>query len=96
MIANNILIVDDKIPNLRVLTTILKGENYQVRKATDGESAIEAVQIEPPDLILLDIQMPGMDGYEVCRSLKLDRETQNIPIIFITALSEVFDQVKAF
>nr|WP_293131630.1 response regulator [Okeania sp. SIO3I5] len=88
--------VDDKIPNLRVLTTILKGENYQVRKATDGESAIEAVQIEPPDLILLDIQMPGMDGYEVCRSLKLDRETQNIPIIFITALSEVFDQVKAF
>ncbi|MDJ0517436.1 MAG: diguanylate cyclase [Trichodesmium sp. MO_231.B1] len=96
IIANNILIVDDQIPNLRVLTAMLKEKNYQVRKATDGETAIEAVEIEPPDLIILDIKMPGMDGYEVCQSLKLNDATKDIPIIFISALNEVFDKVKAF
>ncbi|MGD1715181.1 diguanylate cyclase domain-containing protein [Dapis sp. BLCC M172] len=96
IITNNILIVDDQIPNLRVLTSMLKEKNYQVRKATDGETAIEAVEIEPPDLIILDIKMPGMDGYEVCKSLKSNDATKHIPIIFISALSEVFDKVKAF
>ncbi|NEO57160.1 MAG: response regulator [Okeania sp. SIO3B5] len=94
--VGNILIVDDLINNLRAITTILKGKNYKVRKATDGETAIEAANIEPPDLIILDIKMPGMDGYQVCQHLKLNKKTQDIPIIFISALSEVFDKVKAF
>ena len=92
----DILIVDDQLPNLRVLSLMLKHNDYKVRKATDGESAIEAVKIKQPDLILLDIQMPGMDGYEVCHKLKSNDETKDIPIIFISALSEVFDKVKAF
>ncbi|NET25037.1 diguanylate cyclase domain-containing protein [Okeania sp. SIO1I7] len=96
ILVGNILIVDDQINNLRVLTTILKGKNYTVRKAIDGETAIEAAQIEPPNLIILDIKMPGMDGYEVCKHLKSNQKTQDIPIIFISALSEVFDKVKAF
>lgn len=95
-LAGNILLVDDRIPNLRVLITMLKGKNYQTRKATDGESAIEAVQIEPPDLIILDIKMPGVDGYKVCQYLKSNHQTQDIPIIFMSALNEVFDKVKAF
>lgn len=96
MTSETILIVDDQLPNLKVLSTMLKGKNYKVRKAVDGESAIEAVQIEPPDLILLDIKMPIMDGYEVCQRLKSDDKTKDVPIIFISALSEVFDKVKAF
>ncbi|HAC62415.1 MAG TPA: diguanylate cyclase response regulator [Cyanothece sp. UBA12306] len=96
MTSETILIVDDQLPNLKVLTTMLKGKNYKVRKTVDGESAIEAVQIEPPDLILLDIKMPDMDGYEVCQRLKSDDKTKDVPIIFISALSEVFDKVKAF
>ena len=96
MTSETILIVDDQLPNLKVLTTMLKGKNYKVRKTVDGESAIEAVQIEPPDLILLDIKMPEMDGYEVCQRLKSDDKTKDVPIIFISALSEVFDKVKAF
>ncbi|MDJ0511354.1 MAG: diguanylate cyclase [Crocosphaera sp.] len=96
MTSETILIIDDQLPNLKVLTTMLKGKNYKVRKTVDGESAIEAVQIEPPDLILLDIKMPDMDGYEVCKRLKSDDKTKDVPIIFISALSEVFDKVKAF
>ncbi|MGK7929550.1 MAG: response regulator, partial [Spirulina sp.] len=92
----DILIVDDLLPNLRVLTAMLKEKNYKVRQATDGESAIEAAQIKPPDLILLDIKMPDMDGYEVCQILKSDDRTKEIPVIFISALSEVLDKVKAF
>ncbi|GGA38605.1 response regulator [Okeania sp. KiyG1] len=95
-LVGNILIIDDQINNLRVLTTILKGKNYKVRKATDGETAIEAAKVEPPDLIILDIKMPGMDGYEVCKHFKSNQKTQDIPIIFISALSELFDKVKAF
>ncbi len=96
MTSETILIVDDQLPNLKVLATMLKGKNYKVRKTMDGESAIEAVQIEPPDLILLDINMPDMNGYEVCQRLKSDEKTKDVPIIFISALSEVFDKVKAF
>ncbi|MGK7918590.1 MAG: diguanylate cyclase [Trichodesmium sp.] len=95
-ITENILIVDDQLLNLRVLTSMLTRKNYQVRKATDGETAIEAVKIEPPDLIILDIKMPEMDGYQVCECLKSDAETKDIPVIFISALTDVFDKVKAF
>lgn len=95
-ISGNILIVDDQLPNLRILVNILEEENYKVRKATNGQSAIKAAKKEPPDLVLLDIKMPNMDGYEVCKKLKFDSKTKNIPVIFISALDEVFDKVKAF
>ncbi len=92
----NILVVDDIPDNLRVLISLLGNEGYHVRPAPSGERALLTVQKEPPDLILLDITMPEMDGYEVCEHLKADPTNQHIPIIFISALDEVFDKVKAF
>ena len=92
----NLLIVDDQIANLKILVNILNAYNYKVRKATNGRTAIDSAQIESPDLILLDILMPELNGYEVCKILKSDEKTKDIPIIFISALSEVFDKVKAF
>lgn len=91
-----ILIVDDNLANLKVLATLLKTNSYQVRKAIDGESALLSVETDVPDLILLDIKMPELDGYQVCERLKRNAKTQEIPIIFISALNEVFDKVKAF
>ena len=91
-----ILIVDDNLANLKILATLLKDHNYQVKKAIDGESALIAIETDTPDLILLDIKMPDLNGYEVCERLKANLKTQNIPIIFISALNEVFDKVKAF
>ncbi len=92
----DILIVDDMLNNLRVLSSMLTNHGYKVRKATNGDRAIQAVQAVRPDLILLDINMPEMDGYEVCRQLKQSDSTRSIPIIFISALGEVDDKVKAF
>lgn len=92
----NILIVDDQPANLRVLSTMFKDHNYKVRKAINGKVAIEAINLEIPDLILLDIKMPDMDGYQVCQRLKSDSKTKDIPIIFISALDEIIDKVKAF
>ncbi|NEO87192.1 MAG: diguanylate cyclase [Spirulina sp. SIO3F2] len=92
----NILIVDDLPDNLRVLSEILEGQAYKVRKAINGKTAIRSAQSTPPDLILLDIKMPEMDGYEVCAALKADIRTQDIPIIFISALDDVLDKVRAF
>lgn len=92
----SILIVDDQPANLRVLSKMLEGRNYKVKKAPDGETAIIAAQSNPPDLILLDILMPNMDGYKVCEILKNDAKTKDIPVIFISALSDVFDKIKAF
>lgn len=93
---NTILIVDDEPNNLKVLHNLLTQNDYIVRAARSGAAAIETVQLDPPDLILLDIKMPQMDGYEVCQRLKGDPETQNIPIIFISALNQVDDIVSAF
>jgi len=93
---NNILIVDDTPENLTVLLQMLTEEGYRVRPALGGAIALKSVQANPPDLIFLDILMPEMDGYEVCRILKSDEGTASIPIIFISALSEVEDVVKAF
>lgn len=93
---NNILIVDDQPENLRVLTQLLTGKGYKVRKAIDGESAILAANSTPPDLILLDIMMPQMDGYQVCEALKSVEKTKEIPVIFISALDGVTDKVKGF
>ena len=92
----NILIVDDIPENLKVLSTMLAKQGYKIRPAINGKIALQLVRFIPPDLILLDIMMPEMDGYEVCGHLKADEKTRNIPVIFISALSETFDKVKAF
>lgn len=92
----NILIVDDQPDNLRTLSAILSGQGFRVRKALSGAMALETIQADPPDLILLDIRMPIMDGYQVCMLLKDAAPTQEIPVIFLTALSETTDKVKAF
>lgn len=90
----SIMIVDDTPANLELLASALKGEGYRVRSAPSGKLAIQAVEIEPPDLILLDIMMPEMNGYEVCAFLKGNEKTRDIPVIFITALDKDFDEEK--
>ena len=93
---SSILIVDDTPDNLRLLSAILTAEGYKVRKALNGKTALRTIQTTPPDLILLDINMPEMNGYEVCQKLKESPNTQPIPVIFISALNAVSDKVKAF
>ncbi len=95
-LRGNILIVDDTPNNLRLLATILTEQGYEVGKALNGQMAIKSAQAAPPDLILLDINMPQMNGYEVCEHLKADSQTKQIPVIFISALDDVLDKVKAF
>ncbi len=92
----NILIVDDTPQNLQVLSATLSERGYKVRGVIKGQMALRAARSAPPDLILLDIRMPDMDGYTVCAQLKADTETREIPVIFISALDEVLDKVKAF
>lgn len=92
----NILVIDDTSDSLRLLVTILSEQGYKVRAAPNGRLALSAAQALPPDLILLDINMPEMDGYEVCRQFKASPQTCQIPVIFISAWSDVFDKVKAF
>ncbi len=92
----SILLVDDNPDNLRLLIALLTQEGYRVRPSMQGAQAVAAAQLESPDLILLDIKMPDMDGYEVCRQLKADRRTQDVPIIFLTVLDDVVDIVKGF
>lgn len=94
MTLPQILIVDDNSNNLQVLSIILKNCGYQVRKAVNGAMALASAQLDPPDLILLDVCMPQMDGYEVCRRLKLDPNTSDIPIIFISALGDVENKLQ--
>ena len=92
----NILVVDDTPANLQVLAGMLKDRGYKVRPAPSGKLALLAAQRNPPDLILLDINMPDMNGYEVCEHLKADENLKGIPVIFISALTEQLDKVKAF
>jgi two-component system, NtrC family, sensor kinase len=92
----NILVVDDTLANLQLLVGILTEHGYKVRPAKDGFQALSATQSAQIDLILLDINMPQMDGYEVCTKLKSDPKTRDIPVIFISALNDVLDKVKAF
>jgi two-component system sensor histidine kinase/response regulator len=92
----DVLIVDDKPENLLLLKHILATHGYQVRTATSGARALEAARLEVPDLILLDILMPEMDGYEVCRRLKADDRMRDVPVLFLSALDETKDKVKAF
>jgi sigma-B regulation protein RsbU (phosphoserine phosphatase) len=91
-----ILIVDDTPANLTLLSQILAEQGYHVRPIPDGPLALAAVQADAPDLILLDIRMPDMDGYQVCEHLKADAQTRDIPIIFISALDATRDKVRAF
>lgn len=93
---NDILIVDDNPDNLTILREILSEKEYRVRPALSGEIALKAIQTGMPDLILLDVIMPGMSGFEVCSTLKSDPQTMDVPIIFISALSETEDKVKGF
>jgi PleD family two-component response regulator len=92
----NLLLVDDTPNNLRLLSAMLTEQGYEVRRVVNGQMALKTAQANPPDLILLDIKMPDMNGYEVCQRLKIDPVTQDIPVIFISALDEVLDKVKAF
>ena len=92
----NILLIDDNPQNLAALSRILSEQHYQVRTAINGQVALKSIQHRPPDLILLDIMMPNMDGYEVCSVLKAQDETRDIPIIFLSALDAPLDKVKAF
>ncbi|MEG1100453.1 MAG: response regulator [Comamonas sp.] len=90
-----LLLVDDEPTNLHVLRQIL-GTSYRLQFATDGAKALQLVQQQKPDLILLDIMMPTLSGYEVCRQLKASAQTQNIPVIFVSALSEMGDEAEGF
>jgi signal transduction histidine kinase len=92
----DILVVDDEPNNLRVLSNLLKNHGYKVRAVLSGEMALSAAKSTAPDLILLDIMMPDMDGYQVCHQLKNDSETCQIPVIFVSAKDQGFDKVKAF
>src|SRR5258708_14565227 len=92
----DILIVDDTAANLGVLSAMLTPQGYTVRPAINGELALKTAQTATPDLILLDIRMPDMDGYEVCKQLKRDERTRDIPVIFISALNDLDDKLKAF
>jgi len=91
----DILIVDDVAANLKVLGDMLKADGYKVRPVPNGSLALQVAEKEKPDLILLDIMMPDMDGYEVCRRLKEHKTLNDIPVIFISALNDTNDIVKA-
>jgi len=92
--AGTILVVDDEPESLALLTDILLGAGYQIRPADDGQLALESVLTKVPDLILLDIRMPGMDGFQVCRQLKARQESRGIPLIFISAADELEERVE--
>lgn len=91
-----ILAVDDTPASLKLLSDILAAEGYEVRSAINGELALHAAAHDPPELLLLDIRMPEMDGFEVCRRLKADPATRAVPIIFVSALSETDEKVQGF
>lgn len=92
----NILIVDDNVDNLNVLAGMLAEQNYKVRRAINGSIALRAIKASIPDLILLDIVLPDMTGYDICTQLKQHPSTQDIPVIFISSLNDTEDKVKAF
>jgi two-component system, sensor histidine kinase and response regulator len=92
----SVLVVEDTIESLRLLTDLLDEQGYEVRAVTNGRQALQAVEQDPPDLILLDINMPELDGYEVCRRLRASDRSKDVPVIFITALTDTADMVRAF
>ena len=94
--TTDILIVDDKVENLDFLAQMLKEHNYKVRLATNAKIAFKSAKVAPPNLVLLDINMPGMNGYELCRLLKQEEKTKDIPVIFLSASGQTFNKVEAF
>ena len=95
-VKGDILVVDDDLPALQLLSQLLAGHGYEVRSARDGSTALMIATADPPDLILLDIQMPGMDGYQVCEQLKLNPASRAIPVLFISAKDAVLDKIRGF
>ena len=91
-----ILIVDDLLSSLHLLSTLLTEQGYEVQGVSNGSMALTVVETVLPDLILLDINMPNMNGFEVCRRLKADKTTRDVPVIFISALEQALDKIKAF
>ena len=91
-----ILLVDDQPQNLRLLSDLLDEQGYEVQQAINGTIALKSVSLNPPDLILLDINLPDIDGYTICQQIKADSQTQAVPVIFISALDEPWDKVRAF
>ena len=89
-----ILVVDDIPANVRLLEAKLSSEYFDVITASSGPQAIEIARAESPDIVLLDVMMPGMDGFEVCKRLKSDPQTAHIPVVMVTALSDVSDRVR--
>ncbi|MEM6455404.1 MAG: response regulator, partial [Acidobacteriota bacterium] len=94
--AGDILVVDDHPDNLDLLAGILRPQGYRVRWANGGKRGIRVAEAHPPDLLLLDIMMPDLNGYDVCRRLKANAETAHLPIIFLSALDDMPDKIKAF
>src|SRR5512134_2778578 len=91
-----ILVVDDTPASLRLLTELLAKEGYRIRPASDGALALKSVAAKAPDLILLDVSMPEMDGYEVCRRLKADEKSSGIPVIFISSFGDTQQKLAGF
>src|ERR1700722_9439306 len=91
-----VLIVDDMPANLSVVVESLEGQGFRVLVALDGLEALERAQFSQPDLILLDVKMPGIDGFETCRRLKMDLRTRDIPVIFMTSLTSIGDLIEGF
>ena len=89
-----ILVVDDVLPNVKVLEAKLSAEYYDVLTAFSGPEALEVIHRDLPDLVLLDVMMPGMDGFEVCRRIKSDPAIAHIPVVMVTALSEPADKIQ--
>ena len=94
--AASVLVVDDGVDNLRLLSDLLGKHGYDVRAVTTGRQALQAVEHNPPDLILLDITMPDMNGYEVCQRLKAKDRSKDVPVIFLTSLTDTADKIRAF
>jgi signal transduction histidine kinase len=92
----NILVIDDMPENLQILIGMLSAQGYEVRAFAEGTFALESIRANPPDLILLDVRMPGTDGYTLCEHVKADPRTREIPVLFISAYGEVEDKIKGF
>lgn len=91
-----ILVVDDQPANLKVLLSFLRDHQFQIRIAEDGKRALQVLETYQPDIILLDVMMPGMDGFETCRKIKRNKRTANIPVIFMSALDNIEDKIEGF
>ena len=92
----DVLVIDDNPKHLDFLSQMLRNQHYRVRAATDGPRALRAARREVPDLILLDVHMPDMDGFAVCKELKADPALKSVPVIFVSAADEAMDKVTAF